>query len=103
MTKIEIVSMIQEKILEDNTKSKSQFTQKNLMLILDTFFDIVKNSITEGEHIELRGFGTFERKVREAKKAINPRTKESIIVEKHAVPVFRPGKELKEFVRTSKV
>ena len=72
-------------------------------MTLVEFFDIVKNSITEGEHIELRGFGTFERKIREAKKAINPRTKESIVVEKHAVPVFRPGKELKEFVRTSKV
>ena len=44
MTKIEIVSMIQQKILEDSTKSKSQFTQKNLMLILDTFFDIVKGT-----------------------------------------------------------
>ena len=64
MTKIEIVSMIQQKILEDSTKSKSQFTQKNLMLILDTFFDIVKDGITNGEHIELRGFGTFELRLR---------------------------------------
>lgn len=101
MTKIEIISSIQQKILENNPKQKNLFTQKNLMLVLDTFFDTVKENIINGEHIELRGFGTFEKKVRESKKAINPRTKESIIVQRHAVPIFRPGKELKEQVRST--
>ncbi|HBD93926.1 MAG TPA: hypothetical protein DDY71_14075 [Spirochaetia bacterium] len=99
MTKVEVISLIQQKILRDKLKDKSEFTQKNIMLILDSFFDVVKDNVSKGEHIELRGFGTFETKIREPKKAINPRTKESIIVTRHAVPVFKPGKDLKELVR----
>ena len=59
----------------------------------------MRENIAEGKHIELRGFGTFETKIREPKKAINPRTKEVVNVDRHAVPIFRPGKELKSSVR----
>lgn len=101
MTKVELVSLIQQRIFQDKEKDKNGFTQKNIMVILDMFFDVVKDSISSGEHIELRGFGTFETKVRESKKAINPRTKESIVVRRHAVPIFKPGKDLKKLVRDS--
>jgi integration host factor subunit beta len=47
------------------------------------------------EHIELRGFGTFEVKTREEREARNPKTGESVVVPKRRVPYFRPGKELK--------
>lgn len=103
MTKVELIALIQQKIFQENNKNKGDYTQKGIMLTLDAFFDVVKESISNGEHIELRGFGTFETKIRESKKAINPRTKESIIVKRHAVPVFKPGKDLKELVRRSSI
>lgn len=99
MTKNEIVSKIQEIILSDSHLRKSDFTQKNIMLVLDAFFESVKFGLRNNEHIELRGFGTFENRIRQEKRAINPRTKEEVVVEKHSIPIFRPGKEMKEQVR----
>ncbi|OHD09836.1 MAG: hypothetical protein A2086_00360 [Spirochaetes bacterium GWD1_27_9] len=100
MTKSDLVYLIQENILKNNVGvKKREVSQKNIALILDGLFEVLKDGMAKDEHIELRGFGTFESKIREPKKAINPRTKEVISVEKHAVPIFRPGKELKQLVR----
>ncbi len=67
--------------------------------ILDSFFDEIKKALKENQVIELRGFGTFEVKVRKGKeKARNPKTGDIVSVDEHGVAVFRPGKELKEMV-----
>jgi len=99
MTKADIVSIIQEKLSKKNNYNKRDISLKVISSVLDSFFEVLKDNIPNGEHIELRGLGTFETKIREAKKAINPRTKEVVNVKKHAVPIFRPGKELKKIVR----
>jgi len=100
MTKADLVYLIQDLVLKNNSEfRKREVSQKNITTILDTFFDVLKENIARGEHIELRGFGTFETKIREPKKAINPRTKEIVSVKRHAVPIFRPGKELKLLVK----
>ncbi len=66
-----------------------------LAKFFDLFFDIIKQGMKKDEHIELRGFGTFEVKTREEREARNPKTGESVVVPKRRVPYFRPGKELK--------
>lgn len=100
MTKSDLVYQIQEYILKNNSGiKKRELSQKNINLTLDSLFEVLKENIANGEHIELRGFGTFESKIREPKKALNPRTKETIMVEKHAVPIFRPGRELKQLTK----
>ena len=99
MTKAEIISIIREKLSRKNNYTKRDISLKVISSIIDSFFEVLKENISNGEHIELRGFGTFETKIREAKKAINPRTKEVVDVKRHAVPIFRPGKELKKIVR----
>jgi DNA-binding protein HU-beta len=100
MTKADLVYLIQDTILKSNSDiKKREISQKNITAILDTFFEVLKENVAKGEHVELRGFGTFETKIREPKKAINPRTKEVVSVKRHAVPIFRPGKELKMLVK----
>jgi nucleoid DNA-binding protein len=100
MTKADLIYLIQENILKSNSDiKKREVSHKNINYILDSFFEVLKEYIARGEHIELRGFGTFETKIRESKKAINPRTKEVLSVPKHAVPVFKPGKEIKQLVK----
>jgi len=99
MTKAELVSIIRHQIDQTNNFKKREVSLKIISSVLDTLFTVMRDSITEGKHIELRGFGTFETKIREAKKAINPRTKEVVNVKRHAVPIFRPGKELKSMVK----
>ena len=86
MTKAEIVEQISEKL---------GLTKKDIARVVDLFFEIVKQGMKKEEHIELRGFGTFEVKTREEREARNPKTGESVVVPKRRVPYFRPGKELK--------
>ncbi len=86
MTKAEIVEQISEKL---------GLTKKDIARVVDLFFEIVKQGMKKEEHIELRGFGTFEVKMREEREARNPKTGESVVVPKRRVPYFRPGKELK--------
>ena len=86
LTKAEIVEEINERL---------GLTKKDIARVIDTFFEIIKEGLKKDEHIELRGFGTFEVKTREQREARNPKTGESVIVPKRKVPYFRPGKELK--------
>jgi len=86
LTKAEIVEEINERL---------GLTKKDIARVIDMFFEIVKKGLKNDEHIELRGFGTFEVKTREEREARNPKTGESVIVPKRKVPYFRPGKELK--------
>ena len=100
MTKSDLVFLIHEDLRNKKEfKKKSDITQKNILNVIDSLFDVLKVSIAKGEHIELRGLGTFEAKIRESKKKVKPMTKEIIQVPKRAVPVFRAGKELKQIVR----
>ncbi|MCL2411809.1 MAG: integration host factor subunit beta [Treponema sp.] len=67
--------------------------------VLDLIFDKMKEALTRKQIIELRGFGTFEVKVRKARpQARNPRTGEQIIVKPHGAVIFRPGREMKQAV-----
>jgi nucleoid DNA-binding protein len=86
LTKAEIVEEISGKL---------GLTKKDIARVVDLFFEIVKEGLRNEEHIELRGFGTFEVKTREEREARNPKTGEAVTVPKRKVPYFRPGKELK--------
>lgn len=66
---------------------------------LDAFVDVVSKNIKKKEGIKLVGFGTFAVSARKARVGRNPQTGEEINIPARKVPVFRPGKELKESVR----
>ncbi|HCM27361.1 MAG: integration host factor subunit beta [Treponema sp. GWB1_62_6] len=73
--------------------------RKDIHAVIDLFIDEIKAALTEGRIVELRGFGTFEIRVRKGrKKARNPKTGEPVSVGAHGVAAFRPGKELKQEV-----
>jgi integration host factor subunit beta len=66
---------------------------------IDFFIDEMKEALIRREVIELRGFGTFEVKIRKARpRARNPRTGESIVIRSHGAVTFRSGRELKQAV-----
>ena len=67
--------------------------------VIDELFEEIKDGLKDSRIIELRGFGTFEVRVRKGRaKARNPKTGEVVAVERHGVAIFRPGKELKDYV-----
>jgi DNA-binding protein HU-beta/integration host factor subunit beta len=65
---------------------------KDTKIIVDALLDNIKVSMIDGEHIELRGFGTFKNKVRKARIARNPNTKELVNLPKRVVPTFKFSK-----------
>ena len=65
----------------------------DLELIVMTVFDQITEALARGERVELRGFGAFSVKRREARMGRNPRTREDVPVTAKAVPAFRAGKE----------
>jgi len=80
-------------------KSVRGVSRDDIHEIIDRFFDEIKNGLKDEKIIELRGFGTFEVRTRKGReKARNPKTGELVAVDTHGVAVFRPGKELKDFV-----
>jgi len=87
-TKNEIVDAIYE---------KSGFTQNEIRELIDLFINEVKNALLRRQTIELRGFGTFEVKIRKARqKARNPRTGQTIAVSPRGTVSFRSGLELRQ-------
>ena len=96
LKKAEIVENICEKLAKENGEFPEPEYVRN---IVDCFFEEIKKGLINDRAIELRGFGTFEARVRRSKsKARNPKTGDIVSVNEHRVAVFRPGKELKEQV-----
>ena len=87
LTKAEIIEDIHASV---------KVSKKNIHKVLEHFFEEVKDGLLEDRVIELRGFGTFEIKLRKGRTARNPKTGESVSVENHGVATFRPGRELKQ-------
>jgi len=70
--------------------------------IVGTIFDEITLALSRGERVELRGFGAFTIKHRNARTGRNPRTGEAVPVDEKSVPFFKAGKELRERVNRGK-
>ena len=84
MTKADIVS----RIIEQTGVEKA-----TALAVVESFMEQVKNALTDGESVYLRGFGTFLIKQRAAKTARNISTNTTIIVPDHSMPAFKPSTE----------
>lgn len=70
--------------------------------IVSTIFEEITHALSRGERVELRGFGAFTVKHRDARTGRNPRTGEAVPVEEKSVPFFKAGKDLRERVDRGK-
>lgn len=83
----------------DAIYDRTDLERNDIRRITDLFIDEIKNALIDRKTIELRGFGTFEVRIRKGReKARNPRTGEAVSVEAHGVAAFRPGRDLKQSV-----
>ena len=81
----------------ENIYANSGLSRKNIHLVIDQVFEQIKKGLDDDKVVELRGFGTFEIRLRKGRqRARNPKTGEVFPVQNHGVPVFRPGQELKQ-------
>ena len=94
MTKAELVGGIAEKL---------KVSKHNVALIVNEVFAFIEGSLSKGEKCTFVGFGVFEVKDRAAREGRNPQDPTKIIkIPERKVPLFRPGKDLKEIVMAGK-
>jgi DNA-binding protein HU-beta len=70
---------------------------------LDAVLAEVQSAVTKGDRVAITGFGVFEKRVRGARTARNPRTGEAVKVKKTSVPAFRAGAGFKDMVASGRV
>jgi integration host factor subunit beta len=92
MTKSDLVQLLSR---------RSQLPRGVAEIIVDTIIRSLIEALDAGEKVELRGFGSFRMKTREARMGRNPKTGVKVHVPKRRVPAFHPGKELLETVNHS--
>ncbi len=93
MTKSELIQLV----ASDNP----HLYLRDITKIVNTVFDEITEGLTQGDRIELRGFGAFSVKVRKARTGRNPRSGEPVEVSEKAIPYFKTGKQLHERLNDS--
>ncbi len=86
--------------LIEEVARQSNLTKKETELIVTTVFDNIAQALTKGDKVELRGFGSFRIRHRNARKGRNPKTGSSVSVPEKRVPFFKVGKQLRELVNS---
>jgi nucleoid DNA-binding protein len=89
MTKADIVNRV---------ASATGVTKLETEILVDGFFKTISEALADGEHFEIRGFGTFKVKQRKPRIARNPRTGEPVPLDIHYVPTFKPSRELRGMI-----
>ncbi len=84
--------------LVKNLSKTSKLTQKECGNCLNALMQIVTNTLKQGDNINLIGFGKFQVKNKNARKAFNPQTKSEITLPASKLPYFKPAKNLKQAI-----
>lgn len=92
--------MIRSELLQALAADNPELRPEEIEQVVDIFFDEISARLAEGGRVELRGFGTFSTRKREARTGRNPRTGEAVEVPAKFVPYFKPGKEMRERLNT---
>ncbi|MBL3657805.1 MULTISPECIES: HU family DNA-binding protein [Fulvivirga] len=92
MTKAEVIAEISD---------KTGIDKSDVSVTVEAFFNIVKNAMSEGNNIYVRGFGSFVNKKRKKKIARNISKNTAIVIDEHYIPSFKPSKVFVEKIKTS--
>lgn len=87
--------MIRSELLQELARENPDLRTSDVERALDTFFDQIATRLAAGGRVELRGFGAFSTRERDARKGRNPRTGATVDVPGKRVPYFKPGKEMR--------
>jgi len=90
--------MTKSGLIEEVARLTPHISKKDTEVVVNTIFDSMIEALKSGERIEIRGFGSFQVKVREAREGRNPKTGEPVHIGAKRTPFFKVGKELKEMV-----
>ena len=86
MTKVDLVKKVADSIGIRKSDGK---------VVVDIVFDTISKALERGEHVELRGFGSFDVRTRGSWSGRNPQTGDKVAVPAKKIPYFKPGKDMK--------
>ena len=87
--------MIRSELVAELARENPGLRMEEVEKAVSTFFDEIAARLANGGRVELRGFGAFSTRERDARKGRNPRTGEAVSVPGKKVPDFKPGKEMR--------
>ncbi len=88
--------MIRSELIQKIAEENPHLYQRDVERIVNTIFEEITSAMAHGNRVELRGFGAFSVKQRDARQGRNPRTGEAVDVEEKCVPFFKTGKLLRD-------
>jgi integration host factor subunit beta len=91
-----VIAMTKSELILKIGELNPHLYQRDVERIVSTIFDEISAALARGDRVELRGFGAFSVKQRNARLGRNPRTGDAVAVERKAVPFFKTGKQLRD-------
>lgn len=88
--------MIRSELVQILSRDNPDLALKDIEQIVALFFDEIAQRLADDGRVELRGFGAFSTRSRDARTGRNPRTGEPVHVDAKAVPFFKTGKQLRD-------
>ncbi|QRZ15025.1 integration host factor subunit beta [Paracoccus methylovorus] len=88
--------MIRSELIQKISEENPHLFQRDVERIVNTVFEEIIDAMGRGDRVELRGFGAFSVKKRDARQGRNPRTGDTVSVDEKHVPFFKTGKLLRE-------
>jgi len=89
-------SMIRSELVQKLCSDFPDLSQREVENVVSAIFDSITDQLAKGGRVELRGFGAFSTRQRDARTGRNPRTGAAVEVDAKRVPYFKPGKEMRE-------
>ena len=94
--------MTKSELIAELAAANPHLLSRDVEIIVATIFTEITSALSRGERVELRGFGAFTIKKRDARTGRNPRTGAAVPVDEKVVPFFKAGKELRDRVNRGK-
>jgi integration host factor subunit beta len=95
--------MIRSELVQKLCQDFPDLTQREVESVVSAVFNSITDQLAHGGRVELRGFGAFSTRKRDARIGRNPRTGEAVQVNAKRVPYFKPGKEMRERLNLNEV
>jgi integration host factor subunit beta len=99
---MEFTAMTKSELIEAISVKQTQLAPKDIDMAVKALLEHMAQSLSDGERIEIRGFGSFSLHHRPPRKGRNPKTGDPVDLPEKYVPHFKPGKELRDRVNLSK-